>query len=522
MAPASDRNGAALSSFSIFAVLYTIAITVEVGEQWLDPWFAGAFILAAGAAIGTGMTRGKFLALLVASTTYFGIFRFPDVANHVNLMLCLNLAMIIVLGYSTIRRSDPEADYTVLLPVLRLGLILVYVIAGFDKLNSDFFDTEASCAAGMLASIVAALKTPILGVPVVLPLAAAAVFAGSRLLRRGRFGAPGHRAFTVTVAGLGVAGLAAVALILFGGSAAEAGLPTAIGMVAALSVIGWELGGGLLLSVPRLQAGILAFSLTMHAALALIGFVDFGALAVALLFTFAPADHVQRLSAPRLLGYAGICISVTLLSGWSTHVHPVPDLALLAGLLFDAGVLIAVWPQLAAVFSPDRDPRWRGVRILDRRTPAWLYAVPVLLLFIGLTPYLGLRTAGNFSMFSNLRTEGETSNHLLLGANPLKLWGYQEDVVWILDLDDRFGRTIYHYDGSPRGYALPVVEFRKWIYDWGRAGYRVPMTYAYDGYRHTTEDIVTDPVWRTDSRSPEMALLDFRYIQPGQPNYCRW
>ncbi len=134
--------------------------------------------------------------------------------------------------------------------------------------------------------------------------------------------------------------------------------------------------------------------------------------------------------------------------------------------------------------------------------PALLCVFATLLIFIGLTPYLGLRTAGSFSMFSNLRTEGDSSNHLLLGSNPIKVWGYQEDVVWILEIDDRYGDTIYHYDGSPRGYALPVVEFRKWIYAWGQAGYRVPMTYAYDGYRHTTEDIVTDPAWRTADLQP--------------------
>jgi hypothetical protein len=48
------------------------------------------------------------------------------------------------------------------------------------------------------------------------------------------------------------------------------------------------------------------------------------------------------------------------------------------------------------------------------------------------------------------------------------------------------------------------------------------MTYAYGGYRHTTENIVTDPAWRTDDLTPEMYLMDFRYVQPGQPNYCRW
>jgi hypothetical protein len=72
-----------------------------------------------------------------------------------------------------------------------------------------------------------------------------------------------------------------------------------------------------------------------------------------------------------------------------------------------------------------------------------MFVFPVLLLLHGLTSYLGLRTAGNFSMFSNLRTEGARSNHLLLGGNPLKLWGYQEDVVRFIRIDDRRARIGY-------------------------------------------------------------------------------
>lgn len=513
----------------MFALLYTIAIAMELGEQWIDPWFTGAFLLSAGAAVLTGMTRLKFLAVLVISTIYFLAFRFPDVANHVNLLLCLNLAMILVLTHSVIRRRDaPDHDYAAMAPVLRIGLILVYVIAGFDKLNTDFFNPVASCAAGMLRSIVAAMQTTILGVPLVVPIAITLAYLGSRLIRRGRFGSAGNRAFTVSVTLVALAGLAAVLLVLLGGDASSGGLLPVVGLIAAVSVIGWELGGGLLLTMPRLQAGILAFSLTMHAALALIGFADFGALAVALLFSFVPANQFAVLTAgrgaaaPRVLGYAGVCFGIALVCGWSTHVHRIPELTLITGLAFDAAVLIAIWPLLAALFSSERGPRWEGVQILDRRTPALLYVFPILLVFIGMTPYLGLRTAGNFSMFSNLRTEGESSNHRLLGSNPIKVWGYQEDVVWIVDIDDRVGDVIYHFDDSPRGYALPVVEFRKWIHAWDQAGYRVPMTYGYDGRQYTTEDIVTDPVWRTENLSPQTYLMDFRYIQPGEPNYCRW
>lgn len=511
----------------MFALLYSVAIMMELGERWRDPWFTGGFVLAVGAAALTGMTRLKFLVLLVAATGYFLIFRFPDVANHVNLMLCLNAAMIVAISASLVRRRDgtPEDDFAAVLPVLRLGLILVYALAGFDKLNSDYFDLGASCATGILGTVLGTLDTRVLGVPMVVALAAAGVAVGYRLLSGGRFGRPGSRGFKTIMAGIGAAGLTVVLVVLLG---PWPGTPAVvIGMVAAVSVIGWELVGGLLLLVPRIQAPVLAVSLAMHAALALVGFVDFGALAVALLFTFVPASYRAVLIDSARTGvrtdiYLGICIAVVLLSGVDAQVHRVPQIALIAGLLFNFAVLTVIWPVLSAACSPAPRPIWGGVPVFDRRTPALLYVFPVLLLALGMTPYLGLRTAGNFSMFSNLRTEGATSNHLLLGGNPLKLWGYQEDVVWIIDIDDRYGDVIHHYDDSPRGYALPVVEFRKWVYEWTEAGYRVPLTYGYQGYRYSTDDIVTDPKWRTESRSPAMILNDFRVIQPGTPNWCRW
>jgi hypothetical protein len=150
-----------------------------------------------------------------------------------------------------------------------------------------------------------------------------------------------------------------------------------------------------------------------------------------------------------------------------------------------------------------------------------MFGFPVLIALHGLTSYLGLRTAGNFTMFSNLRTEGPRSNHLLLGSNPLKVWGYQEDVVRFIRINDRKARIGYQYQPLRRN-ELPVVEFRKLIYAWTAAGAVVPMTFEYRGQVHSTEDIVTDPAWRTAQRDWEMRLLDFRVIQPDRPNRCRW
>ncbi|MGW0158952.1 hypothetical protein ACWDUN_06470 [Mycobacterium sp. NPDC003323] len=524
-------NAQTRGPFSVFATLYTVAMLLELAERWQTPWFTGAFAILATIFVVTGITRAKFLVLLTVVTGYVAVAEFPEVANHVNLMLCLNVAMIGVLGFSLIRhRTTPDDDYAAIAPILRISLILIYALAGFHKLNTDYLDIAASCAAGIFTSVIRALQTSLLGIPLVVPLAVTAGILGYRLSRRGRFGRPEHLRFTITVTAIGLAGLTVMAVVLLYERLGP--LITTIGLIAAVAVLGWELVGGFLLSVPRLQAAIVVFSLTMHATLALIGFVDFGALAVALLFAFVPDGYRQlliegtarlgRYAIPRTLCYVLAAVAIALLSGVHTHLHRIPEWTLISGLMLDAALLLLIWPLLATAFSSPPRPHWSGVRILDKRTPIALYLVPVLLVFIGLTPYLGLRTAGNFSMFSNLRTEGEQSNHLLLGSNPLKIWGYQEDVVWIIDIDDRYGRVIHHYDRGPRGFALPVVEFRKWIHEWDKAGYRVPLTYGYNGFRHTTDDIVSDPAWRTERRTPGMVLLDFRVIQPGSPNYCRW
>jgi hypothetical protein len=291
-----------------------------------------------------------------------------------------------------------------------------------------------------------------------------------------------------------------------------------------VTVILWELVGGPLLAFPRIQLPLLALSWGMHSTLALIGFVDFAALAFALLFAFIPPPYVSllntRLRVP-FLGrslhrahlYFAICVVGGIVSGLYNR--------LAAGIVFNLAALVFIWPLLSTLAAPPPRPAWTGVPISSRMTPRWMFIFPVILLLYGMTSYMGLRTAGNFSMFSNLRTEGPASNHFLLRNNPLKLWNYQEDVVSFIDIDDRRARIGYQYQRL-KGNQLPVVEFRKLIYAWTRAEVTVPMTFEYRGRVYTTEDIVNEPAWRRDARDWEMVLMDFRVIQPSGPNRCRW
>ena len=54
--------------------------------------------------------------------------------------------------------------------------------------------------------------------------------------------------------------------------------------------------------------------------------------------------------------------------------------------------------------------------------------VPLLTGLNGCSPYLGLKTETAFAMYSNLRTEGGQSNHLLVPAG-VQLFGFQQDLV---------------------------------------------------------------------------------------------
>jgi hypothetical protein len=66
---------------------------------------------------------------------------------------------------------------------------------------------------------------------------------------------------------------------------------------------------------------------------------------------------------------------------------------------------------------------------------AFFLLVPVLVFLNGLSPYLGLKTENSFSMFSNLRTEGNVTNHYLVPAS-FQVFDYQKDVVEIISSTD--------------------------------------------------------------------------------------
>lgn len=88
---------------------------------------------------------------------------------------------------------------------------------------------------------------------------------------------------------------------------------------------------------------------------------------------------------------------------------------------------------LLKVRKPVTDRAHAGYGYHLLRTPTLLGKVVVLLFFLnGLSPYVGFKTGQSIAMFSNLRTEKGSTNHLIMPDIWLELLPYQKETVEII------------------------------------------------------------------------------------------
>lgn len=166
-----------------------------------------------------------------------------------------------------------------------------------------------------------------------------------------------------------------------------------------------------------------------------------------------------------------------------------------------------------------RSPRrFRGrIRIRPRARLRELAPIALLLAF-ATSNYLGLRTAGTFTMFSNLRTEGAASNHWILAGNPLKAFGYQDDLVEVLAFPDAvpaIWRGMVRAGNSAGGQRIPLVQFRSLMYlARTNMGMRSlgPVRLRHAGVVHELDDVMASEFFAPARRSWEMRLMAFRQV----------
>lgn len=463
--------------FKSFCAFYMVAFMLDATEEWYPALLALVSVAVVSLVYWRGIRRWEFFAFLIGSSAYILVVHFPDPGNHNNIFLFVNVFLIAAILWASRRPQEIPDDASLLeavKPTLRVSISFVYIFAGFHKLNEGFFEEEVGCASTFIEGIWGMTPFPELS-------------------------------------------LSGVVLVIFGSS-----------------IILWELGGGVMLWFRKTQPIMLAMSLVAHSILAMVMFFDFSSLAVAILLTFIPPAYLEIMERrstlaiwrgrrlDRTSAYVLINVIVALAAGVFIHVSGLSvRVGRVQGLAFIVALGIFVWPIIAHLIRDRPRVAWRGVPIWSQRiSPRWAVVVPVFIVFFGLNPYLGLRTAGTFTMFSNLQIEGETSNHLLLRDQPLKIWDLQEDLVHVRKIDPRHAAWKQQ---DLNGNSIPTTEFRKLIVRWGnRRLDNLHAMYEYDGRVYETTDLVADNPWDVDGYTVEQYLLDFRLIQTEGPVLCRW
>jgi hypothetical protein len=227
----------------------------------------------------------------------------------------------------------------------------------------------------------------------------------------------------------------------------------------------------------------------------------------ALFFLFAPRDFPARLSdllrrlyegwtggkrgrmirMAALVGFAFIAACLLMAATEGIRRVVIVWMAAWGGLL--AVVFIAVmrlYPTPQEGFAALFRPRW-----------SWQWLAPLLLLFNGMNPYLGLKTASAFNMFTNLRTEGGQTNHLFMSQR-LKLAHYQDDLVEIIRTDHpalkryepQSGRMITYFEFQ----RLASAEKRDFFVEYRRNGKPARLR-VQNGVSNDPAVLVRQPAW---------------------------
>ena len=450
-----------------------VSSTMMLSASWrnLEKIFLVSFLLLYFI-FGKG-SRFFTLLLFLSYSIWQKASGFPTLPNHSNLHLFLCVFLICDLLLRVFQK-ERKVSFWKALPYL---LIITYFYTGFHKLNAGFlYDTEHSCSRWYIEKL--------------------------------------FRPFSASFR------LESPSIISF----------------LSVSVLLTELGGAFLLAFRRTRYLGLFSALSLHAILSPGGFVNFASLAVACMLTFLPKKLFQdEKRAERLIkSYGLLAVFYALLNGLLVYfdleggrrmINPIQGFIYIPTVGLVIYLLFAKRANKISFLEPEPSKERIGKL-------GWV--VILFLVFWGAQNYLGLRTTGTFSMFSNLTTEGERSNHLLLGSNPLKIFSYQDDLVWIREvrppyLDD-FGKL-----GRISGSWVPLVAFQRALWHgqdpWRRKRWdpcrkkcrEYEIDFSYKGEDYTVSRILSDERWTPREKTWEMKLLHFRKVHSaGEPVRCRW
>jgi hypothetical protein len=467
------RTGTPEAQFRLFAQLWAIATLFHVlgpssrliGALNSPSWPGLLHVVLALVAIGLLLRPSRTLPLLIIAALgpLSAWLEAPFLGNHWLLASLVNLNLFLAVATATqCRGFSRSAMATHFVPLTRWTFVLFYGVAAFAKVNTAFFDPGVSCANSFAREIAVSLG----GNESMLTLTSTARF-----------------------------------------------LPVAVSVVEFLVPL-------LLVSSGTRGVGIW-LGLVFHSIIALNRvhlFVDFSSVLIALLALFLSRNAattalvIARLPIARLTQYLlGGAYGVVLIG----HVtgtgitRPLTEGVIWIWYFVDCLVLLVF-----ALASRGRMRRrgyltqhWGAFRLAG---PWWLAAAPALVVLNGVLPYLELRTAYSFNMYSNLLMVDGQSNHLIARVS-VPLWRRHSGLVRIISSSDP-GLALY----ATRGYDLPWDSFRSYV----ATHPNVSVTFERFGEREHV--IGGSGPERFDRRSELMRrLLPLRAVDRNRPPRCQ-
>ena len=404
-----------------------------------------------------------------------------NVSNHWIFTYFVDVTILLALASLVVRKRSRSVTggelFLTFAPAARLELLGLYFYAVLHKLNADFLNPVLSCATNHYSKI-----------------ANYATF-----LPRGAW----------------VDGA-----VIYGTLAVETSVP-------------------LLLVFRRTRLFGILLAMMFHFGLALNPehtFFDFSSMLMAVYFLYVPFDfwnslrsvefrsrtgqwlrsRVQRQQITRWAKRIAVVLGVILVATYAQRLTPRGPLLINALQETTRLIFVLYAATVVAVFllvARARDVVGETNALVSLRPRGVTAIIPILVLFNGMTPYLGLKTEASFSMFSNLRTESRP-NHILIPGHA-HLSSYQDDLVRVLDSSNPTLQRL-----SSAGTLVPFHELRRRVATGTLKN--ASIVYERGGRVFTYARAADDPELSRPLSLVERKLFRFRVIDPpGVGTPCR-
>lgn len=393
--PGSSKHTLSGDLLTIFSCLWAIATAFHLAafsarQHSFDEFvlgFAVVYVLNRPASVQRFM-------FLVCCQLYMIATSMPYVSNHWLLTGFVNLTILLSYILLVLKKRAWSIDrgefYETFAPVVRIELLILYFYVVFHKLNTDFLTPGISCGS-----------------------------------------------------------------IFYAAQSSASFLPTSNWFIKSniyLTLI-IEVSIPILLCFRRTLLSGLFIGAVFHAIIAynpLQPFYDFSSAVFALYFLFVPIDIVndvwnkwkktklyQRLSTPINLPYSNwFLLTIGFAGLFAFGILLVLDRVFtdfFRNIFWTAFSLVYISFVVTALLMKQKSGEFPQKLFSVKYGLLWL--MPVVVFLNGACPYLGLKTESSFAMFSNLRTEGGQTNHLIIPAST-QVFGFQKDMIEVISSSD--------------------------------------------------------------------------------------